>query len=316
MNVIGMRVIVLFALLSYSPPPYLITSILAQSSEGTLESQIAHYIQIGQFDRALQDARLGVSRYPLSSQMYQLLGISLFKKELNDEARAAFRRAIELDSSNRLNFYNLALVDLSLNEYSEAAASLETLLRDNPRDAPAHVLLGRVYHNLNRPLAGIQEFRTALSIWPNLPLAHYHLGYGLLSLGYLKEALEEFRKEIDLNADFYGAYWLAGNIELDRDNVDVAEPLLRRSAELKPEAFEPHYGLGRVLVSRRQWPEAEAEFKRALAANPGSARCHYALARLYQQMGRKEDAEREFRVVADLHARIQHQLSGIADRRE
>jgi Flp pilus assembly protein TadD len=61
-----------------------------------------------------------------------LLGAALSKKGLNDEARAAFHRAIELDPGAAQYYYNLALVELSEKRYAGATTPLETYLRLSP----------------------------------------------------------------------------------------------------------------------------------------------------------------------------------------
>ncbi len=295
----------LFAALGLAPPR-------AQDTESSLHDRVAAELQQGKLDEALADAQLAVGQYPGSSELYQLLGVILFKKGLNDDARTAFRRAIELDPSIPQNYYDVALVDLSEHRYDVAAGRLEAYLRLGPMNAQAHLLLGRAYHNLNRTMPAIEQFKKALALNPQLPLAHYHLGYAYQSLGKLQDAREEFQAEIALNPKFYDAYWLAGNIELGNNQLKPAEKLFRKGIAVDPKPYAAHYGLGQVLMARKQYPDAEAELKTALAASPANVKIHYALARTYQQMGKSADAQREFQLCATLNARQQKERSGIA----
>jgi tetratricopeptide (TPR) repeat protein len=288
----------------------------AQESEKALVEQISLTFEAGQIDAALQRARAAIAQYPRSATLHQLLGAALFKKGLNSEARAAFRRAIELAPNVPQNYFNLALVDLSENKYPDAVKSLEAFLRFEPANAQARVLLGRAYHNLNRTLPAIEQFQKALELAPQLPLIHYHLGYAYQSQGNLKAALEEFRKEIHSNPAFHEPYWLAGNIELGQGDLDAAGDSFRKGIELRPQAYQGHYGLARVLIARKQLQEAEIELKKAVELNPSNVEVHYALARTYQQMGKKADAEREYKVVADIHSRHAGQRSGIAGQQQ
>jgi len=162
----------------------------AQDSEQSLEDGIRSKVEAGRIDAALDQARLAVGQYPNSSTLCQLLGVALFKKGLNEDARTAFRRAIELDPSIPQNHYNLALVNLSEKQYARAVGSLETFLRLDPDNPEAHLLLGRAYHNLNRTVSAIEQFKKALALAPQLPLAHYHLGYAYQSQGNRKPALD------------------------------------------------------------------------------------------------------------------------------
>src|SRR5437016_7562807 len=157
----------------------------AQDSEQSLEDGIRDKVKAGRIDAALDQARLAVGQYPNSSTLYQLLGAALFKKGLNEDARTAFRRAIELDPSIPQNYYNLALVNLAEKQYTRAVTPLETYLQLDPQNAEAHLLLGRAYHNLNQTVPAIRQFKRSLALAPELPLAHYHLGYAYQSQGNL-----------------------------------------------------------------------------------------------------------------------------------
>lgn len=286
-----------------------------QASASDLEDRIQSRIDANQLDDALELAHLAVGRYPNSSRMQQLLGVVLFKKGANEEADAAFRRAIELDPSIPQNYYDLALVNLSQKQYARAVPALEACLRLEPLNAQAHLLLGRADHNLNQTAQAIEQFKKALAIQPQLPLAHYHLGYAYQSQGDLKAALAEFKKEIECNPSFYDSYWLTGNIELRQGNPDAAAESFGKGIHLKPQAWQAHYGLGRVFATKREWSSAETELKKALeggSASPENIEIHYALARLYQQMGRKDDAQREFQISRRLNAQRQRMGSGIA----
>jgi superkiller protein 3 len=284
----------------------------AQGLEESLADQIRANLAAGRLDAALDQARSAVGQYARSSELQQLLGVTLFKKGLNEEARSAFRRAIACAPSLPQNYFNLALVDLAEKRYRDASSSLATCLRLDPRNAQAHLLLGRAYHNQNQTMPAIEQFKKALALEPALPLAHYHLGFAFQSLGNLPSALDEYYQEMQINPQFPDAHWLGGNIELEHGNWEAAEKLFREGIHLLPQAYQPHYGLARVYLARRQFADAEAELIAALRAKPDEVEGHYALARLYQQTGKKDAAEREFAACAALHAREQKARSGIA----
>src|SRR3989454_10947592 len=163
-------------------------------SEQALEDEIISKVRSGEIDAAVEQARQVVKQYPQSSRLHQVLGAALFKKGLNEEARAAFRRAIELDATVAENFFNLALVELSENRLAEAIPLLEKCSSLDPENAQPHLLLGRAYHNLNQTVSAIEHFKKALALAPRLPLGHYHLGYAYQSQGNMEQAILEFRR--------------------------------------------------------------------------------------------------------------------------
>ena len=288
------------------------TLLCAQISEAEFEDRIAAELSSGRLQDAIADARRAAAQYPRSSAIQQMLGAGLFKNGQKDEARVAFRRAIELDPKIPDNYYDLALLELSDNRLRDAAPLLEKYLTLRPDNAQAHLLLGRAEHNLNETIPAIAQFKKALELAPDLPLAHYHLGFAYQSQGDLKAALEEFKKEIEITPTFYDSYWLAGDIELDEGDLDGAAELFRRALALRSGGFEAHYGLARVLMAQKKWAEAEAELQKAVAIQPNNIEAHYALARTYAARGKKDDAAREFKIVADLHARQRSSGPGIA----
>jgi tetratricopeptide (TPR) repeat protein len=294
----------------FNSPPRFAESV--ESSEQDYEQKIAAQIGAGQLDVALVEANEALSRFPRSPTLNQLLGVVLFKKGANEQARAAFHRATELDPTLAEASYNLALLELSERRYAEGAIWLEKFLRLNPENAQAHLLLGRAYHNLNRTLPAIEQFKKALALSPCLPLAHYHLGYSYQSQGNMVAARSEFVNEVEVNPGFYDSYWLLGNIDLNRGELDAAERWFQTAIRLKPQAWEARYGLARVFAAQKHWTEAEAEFKKALESGPNRVETHYALARAYQEMGKKEDADREFLICAALRSKGQKPQSGIA----
>jgi protein O-GlcNAc transferase len=287
----------------------------AQVSESGYEDRIAAELSSGRLADAIADARRGAAEYPRSSAIQQMLGAGLFKNGQKDEARVAFRRAIELDPKIPDNYYDLALLELSDNHLSAAARLLEKYLTLKPDNAQAHLLLGRAEHNLNETIPAIDQFKKALALAPDLPLAHYHLGFAYQSQGDLKAALSEFMKEIEVDPAFYDSYWLAGDIELDQGNLDAAAELFRRALALHSRGLQGHYGLARVLMAQKKWADAEGELEKLVAIEPDDVEAHYALARTYAALGKRGDAAREFNLVAELHARQRKSGSGIAGQR-
>lgn len=283
-----------------------------QGSEEALEDQIRAKLEGGEIAAAADQARDAVARYPNSAGLEQLLGAALFKLGANEPARAAFHRAIELDPSIPQNYYDLALIELSEGRDVDAVAPLRNYLRLMPKDAEAHLFLGRALHNDNQTVEAIAQFKTAIALNPRLPLVHYHLGYAYQSQGEQTAALAEFQKEIADNPKFYDAYWLAGKIVFQEGNYQNAAKFFRQAIALKPDGFEAHYGLGQALAGEKDFAGAETEFKKALILKPESVEAHYALARLEQEMGKKEEAQREFEICTRLNARTQNVRSGIA----
>lgn len=282
----------------------------APQDEQAVRAEISSKLRAGKVDDAVDQARLAARRYPDSAAMNRLLGEVLFKKGLNDEARTAFRRAIQIDPSIPQIYYQLAQVDFDGKYYEDATRNLEIFLRLNPDNAEAHALLGRTYQNLGENDVAIVQYKRALALAPTLDLIHSRLASAYLSKGDLDAALDEFKKEAGNNPQFYDSYWRAGNIELGRGNLDAAEKFFQQGISTNPQGIQAHYGLARILLAQKQLPQAQAELMKVLAAKPDFADAHCSLAQVYQQMGNRQDARMEFDACAKLNGRGSKTPSG------
>ena len=134
-----------------------------------------------------------------------------------------------------------------------------------------------------------------------------------MTLGNNEEALEEFRKEIEVNPSFAGAYLRAGTIELDHDRLPEAEGFLRQATARDPGEAIAHFQLARCYLKEGKPEAAELEYRHAIALDEKLIRAHFGLAEALQALGRKEEAHREFQLYSKaLLDRNRKSNSGIA----
>ncbi len=109
------------------------------------------------------------------------------------EARAAYRRALELDPGHadaRVNVGNLLLED---GQAGAAAEHYRLALRDDPQNALANFNLGVALEEMERFGEAAEAYRTALEIDPELADAHYNLAGVLERRGDRGGALRHLR---------------------------------------------------------------------------------------------------------------------------
>jgi tetratricopeptide (TPR) repeat protein len=138
-------------------------------------------------------------------------------------------------------------------------------------------------------------------------MAHHDLGYAEMTLGHHDTALGEFRKEIQTNPSFDGAYLRAGVIELERNRLPEADEMLRQAVARNPTNASAHFELARACLKEQRLDEAEAQYRQALELDPKLIRAHYGLAQALKASGKQAEAEREFKLFRDLLA--QHRSS-------
>jgi TolB-like protein/Tfp pilus assembly protein PilF len=172
-------------------------------------------------------------------------------------ARAAAKKALELDDA-----------------LAEAHASLG--------------LLAALEFDLSR---SISELERAIQLNPNYATAHHWLALGLMSAGQFDRAIAEAKRAIELdplsliiNADFSWIYFNA-------HRYDEAEAQARKTLEMDSRFFLGHYYLGGALQFKGHVKEAIPEYQKAFDLNNDP----YALAMLgqaYARNGQKQEAQK------------------------
>ena len=83
-----------------------------------------------------------------------------------EEALGHFKKAEEMDSTNPLNKYQKANVLVALERYPEALTVLEDLLTQVPKEAPIHIVIGKIYKKLDQKDKALLHFNRALDLDP------------------------------------------------------------------------------------------------------------------------------------------------------
>jgi tetratricopeptide (TPR) repeat protein len=116
--------------------------------------------QVEQAIAAYQNAiALDESSLVHTEQPYLNLGILQARNNNNREALLLLTKAQKIAPKSAQVHYQLAKSLFSLNRVEDAQHEAETGLQLNPKDAPSHYLLGRIYHTLGKGDLSLQQFK-------------------------------------------------------------------------------------------------------------------------------------------------------------
>ena len=104
-----------------------------------------------------------------------LMGSAHVRLGETEAAKAAFRKAIELDQTYEEAYFNLGLLLADSGKNEEAEGLLRKATQLDPDFGKAHGRLGIVLQELGRYPEAEIEFRRALEIDPTDPIAGIHL---------------------------------------------------------------------------------------------------------------------------------------------
>jgi len=154
------------------------------------------------------------------------LGNVLAKEEANDEVKKIWGGL----AHKLLNSTDVKkdVGQLSDNELNEAAAALNKVVKVNPENQRAHMLLAAIYQRNGNNAGAKKEIKAAMALNPSNPFFHLRLGLLLKNEGKYKEALKELsiaRQSLPNKPDLL---FLVGMTYKADDNCQEAVPNLEK----------------------------------------------------------------------------------------
>ena len=118
-------------------------------------------------------------------------------------------------------------------------------------------------------------WRDTITLWgdcvaksPNKARPHNNLGVALKKQMHLDEAIEHFKKTVELDPQFAEAYNNLGNTYSLRGNYEEAIKHYRMALKIVPNNLDLHISIGMALAKNRQFMEALLHYGQALSIQP------------------------------------------------
>jgi tetratricopeptide (TPR) repeat protein len=240
-----------------------------------------------QFPKAAQVLEVAERLDPEDLKTHYLLGYSLFMTGRLTEAEKnlAYVRGRQPEDENTL--FSLVRIYRAEKQDQQAINAFQDLARYHSDSVFVHILMGESYDSQEKPAQAIQEYRTAITIAPEMPRLHFDLGFLLWEENHAEEAETQLRKELEINPDFAPTSYYLGEIALSRNDEAQAEQLLRRTLAESPGCVDAYIALGKAFSRTARYQEALREFQRALQLDPKGSDVHYWLAVTYRHLGDK-----------------------------
>jgi adenylate cyclase len=149
------------------------------------------------------------------------------------QCKTAAIRALELDGNLADAHLSLAIITFFYDwEWEKAEQEFKQSIALNPNNAEALSYYAMFLGFEERFDEAISLGKRSLEIDPLSPLINMNVGWTYFSAGLLDEALDQAGKMIEIEPDFYGAYWLKGAICLSEGEYEEAVEELRKAVSL------------------------------------------------------------------------------------
>ena len=204
----------------------------------------------GDLPGAERELRQAVEMAPQEPEFLALLGVALGMQQKLQDSDAYLEKALRLAPADTATRRNLAWNQFELGELAPAKANLERVLKEEPRDATAILLMGMVEEES-------QQFEKAVKLLASVP--------------------EQVRQRPESLAAMARAYYYTGQ---QAKSHEILKELQSLSAE--PRSI---FAAAQVAAELQDYDLAEALFQSIWARYPDRRRLSYMLARVEYRAG-------------------------------
>jgi len=141
----------------------------------------------------------------------------------------------------------------------------------------------------------IEHYRRAINIYPDFYAARNNLGTALMSKAQFGEAQQQFERVVALNATDGVGYFNLANLYILTKQAEPAQVWIERGLARQPDSALGHFLQGSLYELTGRFKEAETSLRRSIELDPMMAKAHLALVNLYLQTKRDEQAVSELR---------------------
>jgi tetratricopeptide (TPR) repeat protein len=279
------------------------------ASTKPLASALAKYragfslMQQGKLREAGEVLQSAIQLSPTFTEAHEALGI-VFLRELDTAgAEREFTSALRLNPKSVDARVNLGTVLIEEKRYSEAMWEMLGVLRSNPKYVPAIGTLSFILDQLGDNAAAVVYLQAAIRSVPSSADLYVFLGSHQYEAGKYSEAIEVFRKALELNPRSDRAHYGLGLASLKKDPLNGVPEAVREfktALRFNPRNARAHFELGALAVQENDLDAAVADLEKAIQLQPDLAEAYGELGKVYEHEGRLDDAEMAFRAAVRL----------------
>ncbi|HID55141.1 TPA: tetratricopeptide repeat protein [Candidatus Poribacteria bacterium] len=269
------------------------------------------YLKMGRYERAVGKFMRCLDVEELSADARMGLGLCYAKMNRRREAIGEFEEVAKLRPDDPQVWYNIGVLAFESGELDRSKEAfrrakelgykggieefLKAIAGMRKREAKLAYNEGVSLQRDERYEEAIEAFKKALQLDPKMKRAYLNAAFCLSRLDNPEGAIEMLNKALEADPDFFEAHFNLGVIYLEMGRPRQAIEPLRRAVKLKPKSAEGRYNLGIALYRSGMFEEASGEFEAAVKLAPWWADAHYNLAMSYLKQGRRKKAISELK---------------------
>lgn len=141
----------------------------------------------------------------------------------------------------------------------------------------------------------LNYYKKSVDTKPNNPENRVNLGYTYYLTGDNEEAIKQLKAAIDLDKNYFGAYFNLGLVYLDENRNNDALILAQKTVELAPKNYKSNLLEGMVLRKLKMYGESLKSLQQALTLSPTNTDIINEIAKLSEDQGKYDEAEKLYK---------------------
>jgi len=233
-------------------------------------------LQQGQIEEGIKVIRRGLEVGPERGRLHNLHGQAHLRLNQDQEALAAFDRAIACEPTFADAYGNRANLLADMDRREEALAAFDAALRVRPYNAEDICNRATVLADLGRLDEALAGYGQAIALMPDLPFAHFNRADLLLRQGRLGDALAGYDRAVAIEPRMAEAHSNRGVVLKELGRLEEARTAVEQALKLVPKSAEALVNRGNIAFEQGRLDEAQADYVRALELRPDLPSAQYA----------------------------------------
>ncbi len=210
------------------------------------------------------------------------------------EAVEMLGKAVAKDKDSLFLKTELGNLYVQQNDYKQALAIFEHIVRDDPKNVTAIIMLAEVLSALGDHGEAIKAYEKALALEPNSERIHLLLGSEYVKGNEPERALELYKRLTEVNPESFAGFFHLGTVAASLKDYPLAESAFVKCLALKPDYEQTRFELVNLYEAMGKPDRVVDMYKDILDSNPDSIKAAVGLGHYYLRMERTADAERVF----------------------
>ena len=232
---------------------------LLASNEDPKLVQAVTLFQKGRFGQAERQCRDALKESPNNVSAIRLLAEIGIKVGVYVDAEHLLERCLELAPDFHLARLNYANVLGKREKLEQALAEIDQLLGEEP-EKPAYLAQrAAILVRMGDFERALPCYEYLLSHFPAQPKIILSYGHALKTVGRQEEAIDAYRKAVELRPTFGDGYWSLANLKtfsFENEDIDAMRSIIDGDKCSREDHFHLCFALGKALDERQQYDDA------------------------------------------------------------